>query len=129
MHFDGLTEWNVPSGDQSSDRIQFTLLQELHHKGAPPSCIARLIHRAGSALDRQTMEAMRIKRREGEGTILNSKYMCTTCYVSWLHLEEKDKLEQMGQRGSRREQEEIQLQWERRKTESKGAEVKRIAKK
>ena len=46
--------------------------QELQHGGAPPKFVMRLVSRAKTALERQTKEAVRIRRRGGEGAILNS---------------------------------------------------------
>ena len=42
-------------------------------EGATPEFIIRVVGRAKTALERQTREAVRIRRRGGEGAILNSK--------------------------------------------------------
>ena len=65
--------------------------QELQHKGAaPPKFVMRVIGAARTALERQTREAVRIRRRGGEGAILNSKAEFNRCYIPRLRLEEQD---------------------------------------
>ena len=74
--------------------------QELQHEGAaPPQFIMRVIGTARTALERQTREAVRIRRRGGEGSILNSKAEFNRCYIPRLKLEEQDidKMEQQEQ--------------------------------
>ena len=108
--------------------------QELHHGGAQPSFVVRVVGTAKTALERQTREAVRIGRRGGEGAILNSKAEFSRCYIPRLQLEEQDKLKEMEQ--AEKEQEELvtreldenQTQWEKEKCRMKGAERRRIAK-
>ena len=59
----------------------------------------RVIGTARTALERQTREAVRIRRRGGEGSILNSKAEFNRCYIPRLKLEEQDieKMEQQEQ--------------------------------
>ena len=65
--------------------------QELQHGGAaPPKFIMRVISSTKTALERQTREAVRIRRRGGEGAILNSKAEFNRCYIPRLQLEEQD---------------------------------------
>ena len=63
--------------------------QELQHEGAPPKFVMRMVSRAKTALERQTKEAVRIRRRGGEGAILNSKAEFNRCYIPQLKLEEE----------------------------------------
>ena len=107
--------------------------QELHHGGAPPSFVVRVIHKAKSALERQTREAIRIQRRGGEGAILNSKAEFSRCYIPRLQLEEQDKIKEMEQEEKKqddelaRELEAQQKQWETEKTRGRGTEQKKIS--
>ena len=65
--------------------------QELQHGGAaPPSFIMRVVRSTRTALERQTTEAVRIRRRGGEGAILNSKAEFNHCYIPRLQLEVQD---------------------------------------
>ena len=59
----------------------------------------RVIGTARTALERQTREAVRIRRRGREGSILNSKAEFNRCYIPRLKLEEQDidKMEQQEQ--------------------------------
>ena len=63
--------------------------QELCHKGAPPKFIMRVVNNSRTALERQTREAVRIRRRGGEGAILNSKAEYNRSYIPRLQLEEQ----------------------------------------
>ena len=47
--------------------------QLLTHQGEEPEFIVRAVSFHKTALDRQVSEAVRIKRRGGEGRVLNSK--------------------------------------------------------
>ena len=95
--------------------------------------MVRVIHKAKSALERQTREAIRIQRRGGEGAILNSKAEFSRCYIPRLQLEEQDKIKEMEQE-ERIQDDELarelganQKHWEAEKTRERGAEQKRIA--
>ena len=55
--------------------------QEMEHEGAIPEFIMRVVGRAKTALERQTREAVRIRRRGGEGVILNSKAEFNRCFI------------------------------------------------
>ena len=108
--------------------------QELQHGGAPPKFIMRVVGKAKSALERQTKEAVRIRRRGGEGAILNSKAEFNRCYIPRLRLEEEQIIEEMEQKEKEhdemitRELDNNLKQWEQEKREEKGAERRRIAK-
>ena len=108
--------------------------QELQHGGAPPQFVMRLVGKARSALERQTREAVRIRRRGGEGAILNSKAEFNRCYIPRLRLEDKEQIEEMEQKEIEQREAEIrelddnQKQWELLRKEEKGAERRRIVK-
>ena len=55
--------------------------QELQHNGEAPNFIMRAVSFHRSALSRQTAEAIRIRRRGGMGTVLNSKSEFNRCYI------------------------------------------------
>ena len=106
--------------------------QELQHGGAaPPKFVMRVVSGARSALERQTKEAVRIRRRGGEGAILNSKAEFNRCYIPRLQLGELD-VEQL----EREEKEELQSisreldenleDWEQRKAEVREHQRKSI---
>ena len=107
--------------------------QELQHEGAPPKFVMRMVSRAKTALERQTKEAVRIRRRGGEGAILNSKAEFNRCYIPQLKLEEEELVEEMEQKEKEQEEtvtrelDEIQKQWELGRREKKGTERKNIA--
>ena len=106
--------------------------QELQHGGAaPPKFVMRIVSGARSALERQTKEAVRIRRRGGEGAILNSKAEFNRCYIPRLQLGELD-VEQL----EREEKEELQSisreldenleDWDQRKAEVREHQRKSI---
>ena len=75
-----------------------------------------------SALSRQTAEAVRIKRRGGDGAVLNSRSEYNRCYIPRLRVvdeEETKEAERMEEEASRMTGEELLLldsRWERSKT-------------
>ena len=95
--------------------------------------VMRMVSRAKTALERQTKEAVRIRRRGGEGAILNSKAEFNRCYIPQLKLEEEELVEEMEQKEKEQEEtvtrelDEIQKQWELGRREKKGAVRRRIA--
>ena len=97
--------------------------QELQHGGAaPPKFIMRIVSKARTAQERQAKEAVRIRRRGGEGAILNSKAEFNRCLIPRLQLEEQN-VEQL-EREEKRELEEINrnldenlVDWEQDKAE------------
>ena len=122
----------VKKGSNKNHMVKHQLLE---HAGEPdPNFHMKVRGFFKTALARQIAEAVYIRRRGGEGAILNSKAEFTRCYIPRLQLEEQDKLEQMEreekeqEENTARELDEIQIQWEKKKNESKGAERKRIAK-
>ena len=65
---------------------------KLHHEGdlLPPKFIMRVVTNPRTALQRQVGEAVRIRRRGGEGCILNSKSEFNRSYIPRLQLEDKE---------------------------------------
>ena len=78
-----------------------------YHDGREPEFIMRVVEFHRSALSRQTGEAVRIMRRGGAGSVLNSRAEFNRCYIPRLRVEEQEKLEQMEQ-------------WERVETQAVG---------
>ena len=64
------------------------------HPRTEPDFIMRAVHYPRSALERQLGEAVRIRRRGGEGSILNSRSEYNRCYVPRLRLEKKEEWEE-----------------------------------
>ena len=60
------------------------------HKGAAPKFYMRVVKNFKSALSRQISEAVRIRRRGGAGSILNSKAEYDRCRIPRLIVEEQD---------------------------------------
>ena len=108
--------------------------QELQHGGAaPPKFIMRVIGSTRTALERQTKEAVRIRRRGGEGAILNSKAEFNRCYIPRLQLEEKD-IEQIEKEELQEIEdigavlEETTKEWEQAKNDSREQQNKKFSK-
>ena len=59
---------------------------EQFHKGEDPLFYMRIVSFHRTALSRQTAEAVRIRRRGGEGAVLNSKAEFNRCYLPRLKL-------------------------------------------
>ena len=67
---------------------------EQHHRGERPKFFLKVAGFYRSALSRQMAEAVRIRRRGGEGAVLNSKAEYNRCYVPRLRLvEEQEAIE------------------------------------
>ena len=62
--------------------------QTMEHQGAEPKFILRPVRYYRSALSRQVAEAVRIRRRGGEGAILNGKGEFNRCHIARLRLGE-----------------------------------------
>ena len=96
--------------------------QELHHGGEQARFMMRAISFHSSALSRQTAEAVRIRRRGGEGAVLNSRSEYSRCYIPRLQLVEEDKskeLEMMEEESAKELGEELRDRdstWERKKS-------------
>ena len=108
--------------------------QEISHGGAPPDFIIRVVNSSRTALERQTREAVRIRRRGGEGAILNSKAEYSRSYIPRLQLDEGATLRELELEEKREEDEmdreltKNQLQWEQSKTAGRREDRRRIAK-
>lgn len=72
--------------------------QVMEHGGREPSFTMKVIKFYKTPLARQVAEAIRIRRRGGEGAILNSKGEFTRCYIPRLRVEEQDLEEEKEQR-------------------------------
>ena len=68
---------------------------ELFHGGGEPTFVMRVVQFHRTALSRQCGEAIRIMRRGGAGSVLNSKAEFNRCYIPRLKVEEQDKIEEM----------------------------------
>ena len=93
----------------------------------------RVIGSTRTALERQTKEAVRIRRRGGEGAILNSKAEFNRCYIPRLQLEEKD-IEQIEKEELQEIEdigavlEETTKEWEQAKNDSREQQNKKFSK-
>ena len=105
--------------------------QYTEHRGEPPSFILRPVKFYKSALTRQVAEAVRIRRRGGEGAILNSKSEYNRCTIPRLQLGEEEDEEKVA----RIEQEHLLMvekgaeeqikQWEQRRATIKAVEQRK----
>ena len=68
---------------------------ELFHGGADPTFMMRVVQYHRSALSRQCGEAVRIMRRGGAGSVLNSRAEFNRCYIPRLKVEEHDKVREL----------------------------------
>ena len=64
--------------------------QSLEHPGELPNFHFKMVSSHRSALSRQVREAVRIRRRGGMGSILNSKGEFSRCHIPRLVVEEED---------------------------------------
>ena len=69
--------------------------QQLHHAGESPLFMMRAVGFYKSALSRQTAEAVRIMRRGGDGTVLNSRSEFNRCYIPRLKVEDEDLIKEI----------------------------------
>ena len=65
--------------------------QEMEHKGEPAKFIMRVEGSHKSVLSRQVREAVRLRRRGGEGNILNSKLKYNRSHIPRLQVEDEEK--------------------------------------
>ena len=87
-----------------------------HGADEEPSFVMRAVKYHRTALYRQLGEAVRIRRRGGQGSILNSKAEYDRCYIPRLIVEEKDTreqelMEEQESLKSKEQQEEEEEQW------------------
>ena len=91
-----LEHWkNYRGSSKEQQKSHIFKHQELHHGGAEARFIMRAISFHKSALSRQTAEAVRIRRRGGEGSVLNSRSEYNRCYIPRLCLVEEDIVAEM----------------------------------
>ena len=87
-----------------------------------------------SALSRQVSEAVRIRRRGGAGSILNSKTEFNRCHIPRLRLEEEEEVkqreEQLLQEMEHREEQwnKEQAEWEASRTKKRDMERRSLVK-
>ena len=74
-------------GDKDSHMVRH---QAIVHKGEQPAFLFKVVSNPRTALSRQIMEAVRIRRRGGAGSILNSKAEFNRCHIPRLVVEEED---------------------------------------
>ena len=68
--------------------------QNLVHPGEQPDFVMRVVSHPKSALERQLGEAVRIRRRGGEGAILNPRAEFNRCHVPRLRVEKREEWEE-----------------------------------
>ena len=68
---------------------------ELVHGGGEPTFMMRVVQFHRSALSRQCGEAVRIMKRGGAGSVLNSRAEFNRCYIPRLKVEECDKVKEL----------------------------------
>ena len=97
--------------------------QLLHHEGREPNFTMKVISSHKTALNRQIMEAVRIRRRGGEGEILNSKGEINRAYIPRLVLEQTEEGEEDSTKEEElritRELDQEQYDWEQQKMKIK----------
>ena len=104
--------------------------RELHHGGQEAAFILQPISFHKSALSRQIAEAVRIRRRGGEGAILNSKAEFSRCRIPRLQLEKEEENEDLiAKEQERKEQRENEMEqelltWEKEHVKRKSRELK-----
>ena len=62
----------------------------MEHKGEPPKFVFKMVSSHKTALSRQVKEAVRIRRRGGATSILNSRAEFNRCHIPRLVVEEED---------------------------------------
>ena len=90
-------------GDDDSHMVKH---QSLAHKGEQPTFLFKVVSTHRTALSRQIREAVRIRRRGGAGSILNSRAEFNRCYIPRLVVAEEDE-----------EQEKLRLEEEQKSKE------------
>ena len=74
-------------GDQGSYMVRHRVME---HGGQASRFVLKVGSYHSTALSRQVKEAVRIRRREGAGHILNSKAEFNRCHIPCLIIEEED---------------------------------------
>ena len=103
---------------------------EQYHKGEDPLFYMRVVSFHRTALSRQTAEAVRIRRRGGEGAVLNSKAEFNRCYLPRLKLvgeqesTEMEQAEEQADEAMREQLREGDSHWEHEKTRQRSSQTR-----
>ena len=93
--------------------------QQLEHEGQGADFVMKVIGSFRSALSLQVSEAVRIRRRGGAGSILNSKTEFNRCHIPRLRVEDEEEAKQREEQLlQEREQREVQLDKEQAEWEA-----------
>ena len=88
IHERGKEHWGgVRSSNQKNHMIKH---MEMEHKGEQPCFTMKVVRHFKTALARQVSEAVRIRRRGGEGAILNSRGEFNRCHIPRLKVDEEE---------------------------------------
>ena len=90
--------WEAAKGSlQARTKSHMAKHQEIVHGGEQPDFTMRVVKFHKSALSRQTGEAVRIRRRGGEGAVLNSKGEFNRSFIPRLQLVGEETIKEMEQ--------------------------------
>ena len=95
--------WRAAKSSKQTSHMR--VHQEQHHGGREPRFMIKPVSFHKTALSRQVSEAVRIRRRGGEGAILNSKAEFSRCYIPRLQVEP----DEMKEQREKKEREELEL--------------------
>ena len=89
--------WSAARGsnNQKKETSHMRTHMEQVHGGGEPMFIMRVVEFHRTALSRQAGEAVRIMRRGGAGSVLNSRGEFNRCYIPRLRVEEPSKVEEL----------------------------------
>ena len=127
----GLEHWGAAlRGDKKSHMAKH---QAMEHAGEPPAFHMRVVSYHRTALNRQVKEAVRIRRRGGASSILNSRAEYNRCHIPRLVLEEEDEqttkereqLELLEMEQLIKELEQEDISWEERRKKAMEQVVKK----
>ena len=82
-------------GKKKDGRSHMKEHMEQYHSGEDPTFIMRVVQYYKTALSRQTGEAVRIMRRGGAGSVLNSRSEFNRCYIPRLRVEDQEKIREL----------------------------------
>ena len=123
--------WRAAKGSQEAKKGSHMVKhQEEYHNGEEPQFIMRVVDYHKSALQRQAGEAVRIQRRGGAGSVLNSRGEFNRCYIPRLRVVEEEvtkELELVEEQENRVVQEFLEEQdnmWESSKTGRRKADAR-----
>ena len=120
--------WGAAKGSKAARaKSHIAKHQELVHEGREPNFMMRTVKFHKTALSRQTGEAVRIRRRGGEGAVLNSRGEFNRSFIPRLQLVEEQVIKEL-ETAEEEEQEETRRQlvgsdgdWEQRKARDRAA--------